>query len=40
MKVERGFMKLLIAGSMFLFVYVELQSPGVAGGRFAVGQAR
>lgn len=38
-KVERCFMRLLVAGSKCLFICAELQSPRVAGERFAVGQA-
>lgn len=38
-KVGRCFMKLLVAGGKCLFICTELQSPGAAGERFAVGQA-
>lgn len=30
-RVRRGFLKLLITGGKCLFVYMDLQSPGVAG---------
>lgn len=38
-KVGNCFMKLLVAGTKCLFICTELQSPRVAGERFAVGQA-
>lgn len=38
-KVGKCFMKLLVAGAKCLFICTELQSPRVAGERFAVGQA-